>query len=189
MKRSLVFVVTGTAVVGTLGVGGLAVWANRPSVTRPEPQANVQGVQSPDYATKLIKNAYFTASIAQRFSSKSAESGTGKPVWLQELYTANNTNLSGADQLAITVAALPTGGLNEVSAIQYRTRSAQYEAESTAGLSEGTHLFSSETNGYEIGAFVPHGKFYTSIVMSGAIERKEQLSRELHIVLQSLTWN
>ena len=188
MRRRYAFL-AGGGVLAAMLVVGVGFWANQPSISKIQnvPQ-NVKGAETPDYTLKPISNAYFTTQVPIRFVGGKSNVGTGKPLLLQQLFTAQSaTRGLYADQLAVTVGLLPAGALSEVSGVQLRSRSTAYTALTYPWLTKGL-AYESEQNGYELSVFVPHATYYVAIVLSGQVDKKTQLDHEMQLIITSFNW-
>lgn len=183
--------IIGSGIAGVFLVVGAVFfyWSMQPAVTKVTVQQNVQGASTPDYSLKPYSNQYFTAQLPARFNSRSSTSGTGKPILLQQLFTANSDANLYADQLALSVGFLPAGKLDDVSGVQLRSRSDAYTAVQFSWLSvEQGVAYERTDEGYELGVFLQHGGKYSTLVISGLNEKKEQLTHEIQLFVSSINW-
>ena len=144
--------------------------------------------ETPDYTLKSYSNDYFTAQIPERFTNRSSTAGKGKPILLQQLFAAPGNATLSADQLALTVGVLPSGGIQELSDVQLRTRTARYTPATFSWLPASNVAFESADQGYELSVFLVHDKQYATIVASGLNDEKERLSHEMQLFVYSIRW-
>ncbi len=183
--RSAVLTVVGAFIVTGMG---FAYWSNQPAETTPTNQANVKGAETPDYTLKPYSNEYFSGQLPARFTSRSATAGTGQPLlWQQLLAAPSDANLY-ADQFAISVGVLPMGGLGDVSSVQLRQRSDEYTELHFSWLPADGIAFERTDQGYELGVFLRHGTRYAALVLSGLNDRKEQMTHEMQLFVNSMSW-
>lgn len=185
MKWRIVGVSAG-AVVIVVGAG-FFYWSNQPVTTKITVEQNVKGATTPDYALKSYANSYFSANMPARFSNRTSITGRGQPTLLQQLFSAPGSSSSFADQLAITVGVLPTGGVQNVADVQLRARTPSYVPLTFSWLTTGT-AYERTDEGYELDIFLTHGQDYAAIVLTGLMSSKEQLTHEMQLLVTSISW-
>jgi len=175
--------------LGVLGLVGFAYWSNQPAVTRPGSQPNVKGAETPDYAVKSYVNDHYSTDIPTRFYQRTTNRGTGQPILLQQLWSAPAGSNLYADQLAIAVGNLPAGGLDDVADVQLRHRTDDYTQLDFSWLPvERGVAFERIGQGYELGIFMKHKGLYSTVVLSGLSDKKQQLAHEMQTFVNSVIW-
>ena len=177
-----------------LGIASLVavrtyIWSNDPATTTPVQVANVQGIITPDFSTKLVSNAYFSAQFPTRFSIRRSTDGSGNPVYLQQLYTATSNSDLYSDQMAITIGKIPVEGVKGVSDVQLRAISKDYGQLFFQWLPDQNAIaYEKSTHGYELGVFLGHDQYYVDVVTSGTVSNKEQIIHEMQALISSIKW-
>ncbi len=185
-KWSIAFGVGATVALASIG---FFHWANQPQVTSVKVQPNVKGAETPDYSTKSYKNIYLEMQIPTRFSEKLGAGTPHPPIVIQQLFSAPSNSGLYADQLALTIGRLPPNGLQELSAVQLRTRTATYTQLTAMWLPTSTTIaFEGSEGGYELSVFVAHDTKYAAFVFSGLSDKKVQLQHEMQLMMASLIW-
>jgi hypothetical protein len=180
-------------IVGSvLGLGVLVVvfllWSSGPSAADIRvPDRDVKGAVTNDASTKDVAYDKLSLKIPSRLQTKTKNIGTGKPLYVQELFAEpvrDSASLFG-DQLAITIGTLPSGGFIDIPDIQLRTRDAAYTV-----LETNSTLMRYEKSGttYEIGVFLQNGEYYASFVLTGSRAKEAVLKSELGALVTSVTW-
>ncbi len=171
-----------------IAVFAITWWANQPVVSVPgSTNTQVKAAVTEEFAP--YNNDYMALQIPKRFVAKQPKIGTASTLYLQQLFTVPPQNGGGvfSDQLAIVVGQLPSGGLQEVSAVQFRGRSADYTQVTTDIPNTIVYELANQSK-YEIGYFTIHSTNYSSIVLTttsaDANKAKEQLSK----ILSTLQW-
>ncbi len=178
-----------TVGVMAIVVTGLYLWYRGPSFATISPLTKaVKGATSIDTSTERVVYDQVTLQIPRRFVSKQKTLGKGNPIYVQHLFSTPIRSEQGlfGEQLAVTVAVLPSGGLNDISAVQLRRRDANYKLTAE----DPSYLVYDKLNGYEVGAFATSGVNYVSIVVSGSPspEGQQLLKTELLAMVKSLIW-
>ena len=183
--------VAGILVVGTINLGLVRtyIWSTNPAVTIPPISNNVQGAATPDFTTKLVSNAYFSAQFPTRFSMRRSTDGSGNPVYLQQLFAAASDSNLYSDQIAITIGKVTSEGIKGISDVQLRGSSKEYSQLYFEWLPETNAVaYEKSTQGYELGIFLAHDKYYVDIVATGIVSKKEQIIHEMQLLVSSITW-
>lgn len=166
------------------------VWSNGPSVATIKSQfveVDVKGASIDEVSEKIVDYEQLTIQIPDRFVSKTRTEGTGKPLYIQQLFTVPVKDLNSlfSDQLAITIGIAPTSRLKDISDVQLRTRDESY---SLTRSEEQLLIFEKTSTIFEIGAFIKHGNDYISLVFSGPGSDQERLRQELNKSIESIVW-
>ncbi len=170
----------------------VAVWANTPAKATLTPiNGEVQGASTQELVLKPQQNDYMAYRLPERFVSRTRTDGSGSPIYLQQLFgSSSSAQTMKPDQFALTIAQLPSAELKEISGVQFRQRSTDYEQVSFAWLDTSQGIaFQKKTNSYELAVFVRHGDFYASLVQSGLVSDQKQIEHELGIVVGSIQWD
>ena len=173
----------------TLGTTGIVYWSNQPAVTKVTQQQNVKGAETPDYSLKAYGNTDFTAQLPARFTNRTSTLGHGSPLLLQQLFSAPGGATSFADQLALQVGVLSSGAIKDLPDVQLRSRLPVYKALSFPWLNVANGAaFERTDQGYELDVFLTHTNRYTTIVLTGLNDKKDQLTHEMQLLVSSIQW-
>lgn len=161
-------------------------WSRQPVVSKPldtVTQVQAQSVKAPS----ALESPYFIASIEGSLSIRTnQESPTAQ--LLQQIVALNARN-ANSDQMAITIGMLPDGGIEELSAVKYRSgRPQDYTRISIAGMPTDAVVFRSVGSQYEFSVFWPKSTLFASIVSSGTINRQQELNNQMMITINSWQW-
>lgn len=162
-----------------VGVAWLYDWLQQPVGVRPASPA-LSAVQATQ--TTRIQTPYFESVVDGVYTIKQQTTSTG--------VIRASLVLSRADgqQLACTVAVLPSGGLAESAAVRLRKQqTTAYEPLELAGVPAGGVAFRANATS-EISVFVPHDGLYASFVLSGGKGQSLDYAQQMTAILRGLQW-
>jgi len=152
-------------VVVIAGLLLLRHWASRPadgSVRTGTPLAEKLDVFDEQTQAASVTSDYFTASLPAGFNIKRQKNTPDGPVFLQ--LAANSQH----QQLSITVAAMPPGGLAETGSYNLRVKNTTaYRPLALADLPQSAVAFEATEGPPAFVVFWPHGSRYAEIALTG----------------------
>ena len=186
MKRRRVYAASFLTVA--VGVGVFAVWYMGPAKdAKGRNDQSVLGATTEN--VQVIGNGYLSTEIPGRFTLKTQKVSDTIPVFIQQLYTVpiKTVDTIFGEQFALTVGDMQGSPLKEVPAVQLRLGDTNY-TRLFDGFDANTYVFTSIQHGYEIGAFLAHGKNYAALVLTAQPTHEQQAMSEMKAMLQALTW-
>lgn len=180
--RSRVLFLGSSIVVTLLAGGALHYWATQAVSVRPVAR---HGADTPTASVNtVLATAYYTVTIPDAYTLREQHDDDGKVV--SSLLATKSTQ--GGGQLAITIAELPSGGLNEAAdIISRRERENLYDEAMLDGMPAGAIVFRSRQSN-EVGVFWPYGNHYASVVLSNNGVGSDQANGHLTDMLRSWRW-
>lgn len=161
-------------------------WAAQPVVGKPTEQVTQVQAKTTKGPTD-INTAYFQTKLEGSLAIRSNQEGQTAQL-LQQIVALNEQN-ANSDQLAITIGLLPAGGIEELSAVKFRTSKAQdYTRVSVAGMPVDAVVFRSTGSQYEFSVFWPKGTMYAAIVSSGTKTRQQDITTQMMTTINSWQW-
>lgn len=161
-------------------------WAAQPVVGKPTEQVTQVQAKMTKGPTD-INTAYFQTKLEGSLTIRSNQEGQTAQL-LQQIVALDEQN-ANSDQLAITIGLLPAGGVEELSAVKFRTNKGQeYQRVSIAGMPVDAVVFRSIGSQYEMAVFWPRGTMYGAIVSSGIKTRHQELTNQIMTTINSWQW-
>lgn len=160
------------------------VWASGPVAVRPS-SPQVAGV-STEEKSLTISATYFSAHITEGWNLENRATGNlTEDVY--ERWVLYGENKVHDDQLAITIARVPAGGMDEIADIHLRQSQPDvYRPIEVNGVLNGQGYM--RLGDFEKAIFFEKDGVYASVVISGSENRKAQLESAIETVLQSWQW-
>lgn len=193
-RRSAVGVLAGVGILVSTGWILFSRWANSPASTvgRIQVPAGVVEGESTEVGTKSYGNAHYSTTVPLNYVLKSDTDQPKGPVFAQVLFSAASSSPGTriADQLAMTVGALPSDKLEGVSAVMMRSRTPDtYHPLILDWLPPGAKAFTSSGPESEISIFFNDSDKYAAVVTSGSPDRREVFKSMLKTIVENWRWN
>lgn len=182
-RRRMVIAIVG-AVVFLVAGNALYAWLNLPvaSTGKSALTAEKPGAAA---STTAIQTDYFNTSV-DNMNLRPRQAPAGNTL---VSVLAGSTRPIDGDNLAIAIKPLPSGGVMEVSDVNYRLHTPETYQRITDDplLPKGAVMFRA-TDKYEVSLFWPHGDSYAAIVLTGRPDRPAQLEQHLKTILDNWHW-
>lgn len=174
--------------VGALLIGGGVVanhWLSQPAVVTHVESATTTDPHSASAPDIDLASSYFAARVPSHLTVRTHQEATGVVLERHILASASPEG----DQLAITVAKLPSGGLVEVADVALRMRNPGiYVQDLLAYLPDKALAFSHEQDTFEQAVFLTDHTRYASVVVTGRSDRADRLRELLRSTITSWQW-
>ncbi len=185
MKKSSLIVAVACSTVIASAIGAFFIWQNQPSKgvisQTATPGTDVKGSVS---TVEELSTQLFDTKITSNFRMRNRNEVPTTSIYGQYLLSDKDAYIS--DQLAITIGAVKSNSINDVSPVQFRRASPEKYTlgEPDSGFPANSIIFLWE-DGYEKSVFWVEDGEYIGVVASGSAARQIQLNNSLSVLVSN----